>query len=283
MTEAVDVDEATVTVELDAGYFPVIDHGESDAPPVVLLHGFPDSRRMWRYQAPALADAGFRVIAPDMRGLGDAPKPDETHEYVLPNAVGDVLGVLDSLDVEEARLVGHDWGSAVAWLLASYHPERVERLVALSVGAPGNSGYNTVEQRKGMWHTYFFQFDAAEDWLRHDDWGFLKDWTGRNGDYERYIEELSRPGALSAALNWYRANAKPRPPGEGIFDYPNVECPAMGVWSDGDHSMTEKQMKRSEEKVDGEWRYEKVEGASHWLALDRPEEVNSLLLDFLGE
>jgi pimeloyl-ACP methyl ester carboxylesterase len=277
----IDVEDATNTVEIDSGSFPVLDHGEG--PVVLLLHGFPDSRHLWRYQVPALADAGFRVVAPDMRGFGNAPRPEPVEAYTLPNAVGDVLSILEALGIGEVRLVGHDFGAAVAWLLAATAPDTVERLVALSVGAPGNSGARTLEQRERSWYFYFFQFEGvAEAWLRHDDWRLFRAWTRGDGDLERYLQDLSRPGALAAGLGWYRANVRPEPPDESGAGYPSVTCPVLGVWSDGDHYLTEGHMRGSTEKVDGPWRYERVADASHWMMLDRPAELNDLLLDFLA-
>ncbi|WP_152039721.1 alpha/beta fold hydrolase [Salinigranum salinum] len=277
-----DVESTTRIVEIESGSFPVIDHGEG--PAVLLLHGMPDSRHLWRHQIPALADAGFRVVAPDMRGFGDAPRPEGIDAYALPNAIGDVTGLVDAMGVSTVRLVGHDWGAGVGWLLAATRPDLVERLVAISVGAPGNSGTRTIEQRERSWYVYFFQFEgAAEAWLRHDDWRLFREWSRGDGDTERYVEELSRPGALTAALNWYRANLHPQSPEENGVEYPNVTCPVLGVWSDGDNYLTEGYMTESTEKVDGPWRYERIEGASHWVMLDRPVEVNDLLVDFLTD
>ena len=275
------IEDATIHVELDVGTFPVIDHG--DGPAVVLLHGFPDSRRLWRLQVPRLVQAGYRVIAPDMRGFGDAPMPDDVDDYRTSAAVGDVVGILDALDVDSASLVGHDWGAAVAWLTAAIHADRIDRLVALSVGAPGNSGAQTIRQREKSWYFYFFQFDVAEEWLRHDDWALAREWTRGDGDVERYLEDLARPGRLTAGLNWYRANVHPEPPSDDPPGYPDITCPTMGVWPDGDNYLTEEHVTGSTEKVAGEWRYERVEGASHWLMLDEPGEVNDLLVDFLGQ
>jgi pimeloyl-ACP methyl ester carboxylesterase len=278
--DPVDVADATRTVETESGSFPVLDYG--DGPVVLMLHGFPDSRHLWRYQVPALAEAGFRVVAPDMRGFGDAPKPGPVEAYAVPNAAEDVMRILGSLEVENVRLVGHDWGAAVAWLLAATQPDTVERLVALSVGAPGNSGSQTVEQRERSWYFYFFQFEeVAEAWLRHDDWRLFREWSRGDGDQDRYIANLSRPGALTAALNWYRANVRPEPPEERGADYPDVTCPVLGVWSDRDHYLTEEQMTASTEKVDGPWQYERVSDASHWLMLDKPGELNDTLTEFL--
>ena len=110
-----------------------------DGRPVVLLHGFPDSGRLWRHQVPALRDAGFKVVVPDLRGYGGSDRPEGVEAYSLLFLAGDVLGVLDHLGVERAHVVGHDWGAALAWTVASFAPDRVDHLVALSVGHPARS------------------------------------------------------------------------------------------------------------------------------------------------
>lgn len=281
---AIDVEAATSEVEVDGRTFPVVDEGEG--PVVMLFHGFPDSRYLWRYQVPALTDAGFRVVAPDLRGFGDAPKPQAVEAYELSTVVEeDVVGLLDALGVEEARLVGHDWGAHLAWLTAATCPDRVERLAALTSGSPGNSGYERVEQMKEFWHVYYYQFEgAAEAQLRHDDWRLFRDWCEGGDDVERYVEDLSRPGALTASLNWYRANIQPRPPDEEA-GYPDVTCPVLGVWAEDDAYLLAEQMRSSTENIDlteGSWRYETVE-ASHWMPVDAPVELNRLLVDFLDD
>ena len=113
----------------------VLDEGEGEA--VLLIHGFPDSARLWRHQLPTLTDAGFRVVAPDLRGFGASGKPADVAAYRMHHAVKDMLAVLDALGIERAHVVGHDWGAAVAWALALMAPQRVNRLVAMSVGHPG--------------------------------------------------------------------------------------------------------------------------------------------------
>jgi pimeloyl-ACP methyl ester carboxylesterase len=271
----------TRTVRVGEYDFPVVDHGEG--PAVLLLHGFPDSRHLWRHQVPALAEAGFRVLAPDLRGFGDAPKPAEVESYGLPLVIDDVLGILDALGVERAHVVGHDWGAVVAWLLVSLHPDRAASLTALTVGCPGNSGQLTIEQFEKAWYMFFFQNEGiAEEWLRRDDWSGLRMLLRGHGDVERYVADLSRPGALTAALNWYRANTPPDailgpPP-----DLPPVRVPVLGVSADGDAYLVEDHVRNSDEKVEGPWRYVRMEGVSHWLMLDRPDELNRLLIEFLS-
>jgi pimeloyl-ACP methyl ester carboxylesterase len=124
----------------------VLDQGEGQ--PVVFLHGFPDSSYLWRHQLPALVDAGFRVIAPDLRGFGGSEKPEHVGDYALTHSLRDVVAVLDALEIQRAHVVGHDWGAVVAWLMAAFAPERVERLVAMSVGHPNALRERSIEQRE---------------------------------------------------------------------------------------------------------------------------------------
>jgi pimeloyl-ACP methyl ester carboxylesterase len=187
----------------------VLDEGEPGAPAVLLVHGFPDSADLWRHQVPALTGAGLRAIAPDMRGFGESDKPDAVEEYRLSRAVADLGAVLDALGVERAHVIGHDWGAAVSWAFAALRPERVERLVAMSVGHPGAQRRSLADREKA-WYTLLFQFEGvAEELLARDDWKLFKEWLREDGDVERYVADLSRPGALTAGLNWYRANLHP--------------------------------------------------------------------------
>ena len=274
---AMDLDVMTRTVMSNGLAFPVADVGRG--PAVLLLHGFPDDRHLWRYQAQALVDAGFRVIAPDLRGFGDAPRPQDPREYGIPLVVEDVIGILDALGVARVQLIAHDWGAAVGWRLAATHPDRVSRYVAMSVGAPGATP--TPEQReKSAYMLFFRQAGVAETQLTESNWQQLREWSRSAADFDRWVVNLSRPGALTAALNWYRAtggaNAAPAsdPP-------PQVQCPVLGLWSDGDYYLTESAMQSSGERVKGPFRYERVSGASHWMMVDRPNEINALVLGFL--
>ena len=258
----------------------VLDEGEG--PAVVLLHGFPDSSHLWRNQVPALVAAGYRAIAPDLRGFGESGRPEGVDAYRITRSVADVVAILDALGLERAHVVGHDWGAGLAWVLAALVPERVDRLVALSVGHPNTGREPSLLQREKSWYMLLFEFEgAAEELLSRDDWRLAREWIRGDGDVERQLADLARPGALTAALNWYRANSVLR---FQLSDraLPPVAAPTMGIWSTGDNYLLEEGMLRSAEHVTGPWRYERVEGASHWLQLDRPERVNGLLLDFLG-
>jgi pimeloyl-ACP methyl ester carboxylesterase len=258
----------------------VVDEGAG--PAVVLLHGFPDSSRLWRNQVPPLVEAGFRVIAPDLRGFGESDRPEAVEDYAIRRSVADVVAILDALDIERARVVGHDWGAAVAWLLAALVPARVERLVALSVPHPATLRERTIEQREKAWYQLWFQFPGvAEEVLPREDWKLMRELLRGAGDIEHYVADLSRGGALTAALNWYRANAAPQRELEQLPPLPAVAVPTLGIWSSGDNYLTEDRMLRSGAHVSGPWRYERIDGASHWMQLDAADRVTELLLEFL--
>jgi pimeloyl-ACP methyl ester carboxylesterase len=260
----------------------VLDEGDGKA--VLLLHGFPDSSRLWRHQVPALTAAGKRVIAPDLRGFGASEKPEVVKDYAIGRSAGDMVAVLDALEIERADVVGHDFGAVVAWVLAARFPDRVERLVAMSVGHPATARERTMEDREKAWYQLLFQFpDVAEPLLQRDDWKLFREWLRGEGDLEQYLVDLSPPGALTAGLNWYRANLAPQLELKPRTPLPAVGAPTMGIWSSGDQYLTEHRMTGSAAHVTGPWRYERVEGASHWMQLDQPDRINELLLDFLAD
>jgi len=242
---------------------------------------------MWRHQIAALVAAGYRVIAPDLRGFGDAPRPTELRPYRRPFVIADVLGILDALGVRHSHLVGHDWGAALAWRLAGAYPERFDRMIALSVGAPASLGWNTIEQREKSWYFDFFvKVGIAEKALQADGWKLFREWSRGQGDHERHLRDLARPGALTSGLNWYRATFLPlaadEAPLPSLPSWDRVRIPVMGVWSDADPFLLEPQMALSSALMDARWRYERITGAGHWMMIDQPEVVNQLLVDFLG-
>jgi pimeloyl-ACP methyl ester carboxylesterase len=248
--------------------------------PVLLLHGFPDSGRLWRHQVPALAGAGFQVIAPDLRGYGRSSKPEAIGAYSLPLLAGDVMAILAELNIAKAHMVGHDWGAALAWALASLAPGNVDHLVAMSVGNPVTFR-RTLEQREKSWYMLLFQFPGiAERWLSDDNWANFRAWA-RHPDTDQVIAELEANGSLTPALNWYRANVPPESWVEPPIQLPPVQAPTMGVWSTGDLALTEVQMTDSATNVAGPWRYERLDGPGHWMQLEAADQVNALLVDFL--
>jgi pimeloyl-ACP methyl ester carboxylesterase len=255
--------------------YEVTGHGR----PVVLLHGFPDSGRLWRHQVPALAGAGFQVIVPDLRGYGRSGKPAGVSQYRLALLAGDVTAILDDLGLDRAHLVGHDWGAILGWTLASLAPGRVDHLAVLSVGHPATFLRTWEQRRKSMYMLLFQLPGIAERWLTRNDWAALRE-LARHPDAGQVIADLLAAGSLTPGLNWYRANLPPRSRPARLPRQP-VQAPVMGVWSSGDQVLTETQMTDSSRNVAGSWRYERLDGPGHWLQLDAPGEVNSLLLDFL--
>jgi pimeloyl-ACP methyl ester carboxylesterase len=249
--------------------------------PVVLLHGFPDSSRLWRHQIAALSDAGFKVIAPDLRGYGGSDKPAEIEAYSILFLAGDVIGVLDHLGVERAHVVGHDWGAALAWAFAAVVPDRVDHLVTLSVGHPSAFVAAGMKQRELSWYMLLFQYpDIAEQWLSADGWANFREWC-HHPDADAVIADLERDGSLTPALNYYRANIPPESYVAPPLELPAIQAPTMGVWSSNDFALVEAQMADSSKFVAGPWRYERLDGPDHWMQLEAPDEVNRLLLDFL--
>lgn len=261
--------------------FALNDVGEGSA--VILLHGFPDSRHVWRYLIPALLDAGYRVIAPDLRGYGESSIPEGVEHYELDLLARDVLGILDALSVDKAAMVGHDFGAGLAWYTAAVYPEKFTRLAALSVGVAGNPGWFTVEQREASWYFDFFNKEGiAERELAANDFQLFRELIRNQGDPERFFADLARPGALTAALNWYRASLGSWGEVPQAPIYPMLQIPVMGIWSDEDHHLKEAQMRGSKVNVAGPWRYERIDGAGHWMMLEKIGETNRLLLDFLS-
>jgi pimeloyl-ACP methyl ester carboxylesterase len=276
-----------VRIETGGVSLSVTVEGPQGGPAVVLLHGWPDSSRVWRNQVPVLAEAGLRVVAPDLRGFGESDRPEGTKAYRAKSLCGDVVAVLDALGIEQAAVVGHDWGAALSWLLASaFAPDRVERLAVLSAGHPEALRNAGPRQRQLSWYVLLFQFEGvAERWLSMDDWANFREFCGGPDGYadvDAAIAELSRPGALTAGLEWYRANMGAETLVAPSLGLPPVACPTLGIFGPGDLALVEEQMTGSAAYVKGPWRYERFEGCGHWLQLEAPARLNALLLEFLA-
>jgi len=284
-----DLKSSTKLVKTANGEFPLIDTGSGI--PILLLHGFPDSKEVWKNQIPVLIEAGFRVIAPDLRGYGDAPSPLEKEKYTIPILMSDAIGILDELGLDKVHLIGHDWGASLSWQLAYYYEHRFNSLTVLSVGFPGNSAWSSMEQRQKSWYFYLFlQEGLAEKTFADNDWKFTKEVLAGHIQIEDVIQRLQKPNALTTALNWYRGNM------QNMLTQPNVDykstnekpeipqkkikLPVLGIWSNMDFALTEAQMKQSTDFATN-FTYKKIEGAGHWMMLDKPKEVNLLILNFL--
>lgn len=247
--------------------------------PLLLLHGFPDSAALWDGMTPGLLAAGHRVIAPDLRGFGASDAPPRVADYRIGTLVADVVAVLDRLCPGQAvGVVGHDWGSVVAWCLALAHPERVRALVAVSVGHPREYALGGLEQkRKGLYTMAWQARGLAERWLARNDWAGLRSWARQHPGIDDAVQLLSRPGRLTAGLNWYRANLV-----DVLFgDWPACRVPTLGIWSSDDRFLAEDQMRRSSRRMQAPWEYVRIDGAGHWLPLEQPQQLNERILSWL--
>jgi pimeloyl-ACP methyl ester carboxylesterase len=270
----------------------VAEAGEGD--PVVLLHGFPELSYSWRHQLPALAAAGYAAAAPDLRGYGRSDRPLAVDDYAFPKLVGDVLGLIGALGHESVHLIGHDWGGTLAWTVAGSFPERVRSLTILNAPQPAVSARlrrDDPEQRAKSWYMLLFQFAGiAEAWLSADDFANLREFVFGTAppeafppeDQEVFVGALRPDGALTAALNWYRANM---PPAAWLREPPDpleITVPTLIVWGEGDAYMGPALLEESAATVTGPLRVERLPGVSHWVQQEAPDRVNGLLIEFLG-
>lgn len=248
-----------------------------EGPPVVLLHGFPDTHAIWRRQIPALAAAGFRVIAPDLRGYGKTDMPTEVSAYAMEFLADDVLRLMDALDIDSAVVVGHDWGAVIGWHLAMHAPGRVNGFAALSVGHPEAIFKAGIGQRLRFWYMALFVVPVlAEQVIKAGNWATLKRLSRSREQQAIWRASLQPPGRLTAALNYYRANLKP----SMSRRWKPVDVPVLGIWSEHDPALGEKQMRDSAEHCRGGFRYERIDGVGHWMQLAGADRLNALLIDF---
>jgi len=263
----------------------VVEAGPRKGPLVVLLHGFPEFWYGWRHQIPALAKAGFHVLAPDQRGYGTSDKPPGVGAYGMGELVRDVLGLVDEAGHERATVVGHDWGGVVAWSLAAAHPARVERLAILNVPHPAvmrRSLLTNPRQLLRSWYVFMFQAPGLpERLMARDDYAMLARAVrgGRRGtctaqDLARYKEAWSEPGALTAMVNWYRAAMRWAwsPPPRG-----RVTVPALLLWGVRDRFLGRELAAPSAALCD-DARLVFHEHATHWIQHDDADEVNAQLV-----
>jgi pimeloyl-ACP methyl ester carboxylesterase len=272
----------------------VTEAGDPSGPPVVLLHGFPEPGRCWRHQMPALAAAGYHAVAPDLRGYGGSDRPAAVDDYAAPKLVADVAGLIGALGHDSAHLVGHDWGGGLAWALAGARPDLVRSLTILNAPVGAVSARLRREdpaQRARSWYMLLFQFPGvAEAWLSQDDFANLRQFvfddaapgTFPQEERERLIAAVRADGALTAALNWYRANMPPASWLRDPPDPPEVSVPTLIIWGEADSNMGPELLERSAATVTGPLRVERLPGVSHWVPEEAPERVNALLTEFLA-
>jgi pimeloyl-ACP methyl ester carboxylesterase len=259
-------------------------------PLVVLLHGFPEHWRCWRYQIGPLAEAGFRVVAPDLRGYNESDRPLAVADYRLPLLVEDVAGLIAHFGAERAAVVGHDWGGVVAWKLAITRPGLVSRLAILNAPHPRAFLHELANpiQLLRSWYVGFFQLPWLPEWrLRFRDCQFLdlalRHRPGRKGaftaeDIADYKRAFRQPGAATAALNYYRAIF--RYPRELRSPDPTVAAPTLLIWGEQDPFL-ETSLSEGLQRLVPRLHVERFPRAGHWVHVDDPEAVNRLLIDFL--
>lgn len=266
---------------------------EGDGPIVILLHGFPEFWYSWRHQIPHLAAAGFRVIAPDLRGYNLSGKPAGVRAYGIDRLVSDVVRLIDWAGIERAHIVGHDWGGIVAWYTAMHHPEVIERLAILN--APHPDAYlrecKTSDQMRRSWYGLLFQIPRLPEFLlRSRNAAAIARAIGdesRNPDectpeiLAAYREAALRPGALTGALNYYRALARPWARA-AVENRVPVEAETLVVWGTHDRFLSTGNASGLEQWVP-RVRVELLPNAGHWVQTDEPTRTSQLLIDFLSE
>jgi pimeloyl-ACP methyl ester carboxylesterase len=248
---------------------------------VMLLHGFPQTAACWTPLLETLAAAGYRAVAPDQRGYSPAARPTTIQAYRLPELVADVAAIADRLGAGTFHLVGHDWGGVVAWRLAGQQPERVATLTAVSTPHPRAFARALVGiQALRSAYIPVFRLPRLPELLL----GARRQWGLRRllaqdglGDpwVDTYTRALAQPGALSAALAWYRA-ARPF----GLWA-PRVSVPTMYVWGSGDPALGPRAAITTGRWVTGAYRFEVLAGAGHWLPELHAQELGRLLLEHL--
>ena len=238
--------------------------------PVLLLHGFPDSRKLWHPITPFFTEKNYQVIAPDMRGFGDSPMPISKNQYHYKLIIADIVALLKEQKVQTPiNVIGHDWGAVIGWCLALYHPELVKKMVAVSVGHPkayARAGWR--QKWKGL-YVLGFQFSGlAEYFLSKNNFSGLRKWGRQHPLIDDTVNRMSRPGRLRAGLNYYRANLV------DIFtSWPNCKVPVLGVLSTNDTLLSEDQMISSEKYMEADWEYVELENVGHWIPIEQPQQL----------
>lgn len=278
------------SVELEVGEytFDAIVAGPDDGAAVFLLHGFPQTNQSWDDVIPVLAEAGYRVVAPNLRGYSPGARPPEPELYTMDHHMTDVLGMADALGVDQFHAVGHDWGASVTWALGMSHPDRVLSIVPLSVAHPQaiaaalTGSAPPVEDERSQTERFgymaIFAAEGAEDTFLENDAAFLRRLFSGPGfteeEVQDYVDHFNEPGAMTGALNWIRAR------GSGMQIEP-VTIPTMYVWSTEDPALGRTGAELTVDYVEGPYRFEILEGVSHWIPDEAPVELNALLLEHL--
>jgi pimeloyl-ACP methyl ester carboxylesterase len=267
--------------------------GPASGKPLIFLHGFPDFWFGWRRQIDHFVSCGYRVIIPDQRGYNLSDKPAGIANYSIDLLARDVVGVLDTVAVSKAFVVGHDWGAGVTWYLAARYSDRVSRAAMLCVPHPRVFIKNLIinpAQLRRSWYMFFFQLPSLPEFIvRRRDWALLvrvlRDTSApgvfSDSDLEQYKESWAKKGALTAMLNWYRA-ALLRPSKLALDpEASRVKVPALLIWGKNDQFVIEAMARESLQYCD-DGHLEMLENATHWVQHEEPAHVNTLLSQFFA-
>lgn len=263
--------------------------GPAEGDLFILLHGFPEGAESWSRQVEAVAQAGGLALAPDLRGYGLSDAPEGVERYAIGELVEDVAGIIRAFGRTEAHVAGHDWGAIIAWFFASRHPEMTKTLTALSVGHPAAlvaAGREDEDQRsRSRYIALFLQEGKAEEVLSEENHRRLRAMfaLGPNPDavprtvVDHFVRSLSRPGRLTAALNYYRANFSTGAAWAALAQQVKVTAPTTLLWGDHDPALGRRGAEETARFMTADYRLEVLEGAGHWLQFERPGEVSRSL------
>jgi pimeloyl-ACP methyl ester carboxylesterase len=254
--------------------------GPASGEMVILLHGFPEGAESWSKQIDSIARGGALAVAPDLRGYGLSDAPSEVDDYRIDHLVEDVAGIVRAFGRPSAHVAGHDWGAMVAWFFADQHPEMTKSLTVLSVGHPAALAEATEQdedqKERSRYVGLFLLEGKAEHVLSEDDFRRLRHMFGEavpRGAIEHFVRSLTRPGRLTAGLNYYRANLSRDNWWAGMRRDVKVNAPTTLLWGDQDPALGRLQAEKTGEHMTGDYRLQVLEGAGHWLQFERPDEV----------
>lgn len=259
--------------------------GPETGTPVLLLHGFPQDSRAWDGVRTRLHESGFRTFAPDQRGYSPGARPDGRNAYRQREVVEDAVALLDAFGLPQAHVVGHDWGGFVAWGLASEFPERCTSLTVLSTPHPGafKSVALSSTQMLKSWYMGLFQVPGVSERLLRPNspmWNAMCRGLPRE-QAEHYAERLSEPGALTAALNWYRA--MPLDLRGSSLPMHRISVPTLYLWGDKDPALGKAAAEATATFVTGKYKFIPMPGVGHWVPERQPEAVHDAAVEFWNE
>jgi pimeloyl-ACP methyl ester carboxylesterase len=282
-------------VEANGLRFGTMVDGPASGDMAILLHGFPEGAESWLRQLDALGKAGALAVAPDMRGYGMTDAPASVDDYAIAELVEDVAGLIKAFGREDAHVAGHDWGAIVAWFFAGRHPEMTKSLTVLSVGHPAALAAATRNDKDQITRSQYVQLflmeGKAEEVLAEGDYRRLRAMyaIGPNPNaiprtvVDKYVRSLSRPGRMTAGLNYYRANLRPGTGWGALARELKIAAPTAFLWGDQDPALGRLQADKTAEFMQGEYRLEILTGAGHWLQFERPIEVGHALAGVLSK